>query len=291
MGKGLSDMQPIACSEDIHFYIDNAPPQEVSWTLRALSSTEWLSPQMIADKLYTEYGFRMQRDRTYSPRRLYDLGLAVQCGTGTKLRYSLSRLGVKLQGILAFDEGLYADLMHFLHYSRYDAKPETRKYLWSYRRCCEIVWSNNRAVPPQELAANVQSLMREEFPYLDFGARVGARFDATAAGRFYGWIRRLVPPPLAEQDNAPLERRIVSHYELILLGLDYVYLSRGYRYGDPVILDDALLDDLARVFFLDHQCCRHLLDLASKVTRTVVLRDTFAGTSVNLLQPYGIEDL
>lgn len=276
---------------DTHFYIDNAPPEEVSWTLRSLSSTERLSPQMIADRLHAEYGFRMQRDRTYSPRRLYDLGLAEQSGTGTRIHYSLSTLGARLQGILAFDQELYADLMHFLHYSRYDERPETRKYLWSYRCCCDVVWAEGRAVPVQELAANVQSLMRQTFPNLDFGARTGARFDSTAAGRFYGWIRQLTPPPFADQDKALLSRRTVSHYELALLSLDYAYRTRGYRYGDPVVLDNDLLDELAQVFFLEHQCCRSLLDLAAKVTRTVVLHDTFAGTSVNLMAPYGVENV
>ena len=284
-------MRPIDSNADTHFYIDNAPPEEVSWTLRALSRAEQLSPQMIADKLYAEYGFKMQRDRTYSPRRLYDLGLAEQSGTGTKIHYSLSKLGSEVQGILAFDQELYADLIHFLHYSRYNEKPESRKYLWSYRRCCEIVWAERRAVPAQELAANVQSLMRQEFPCLDFGAREGARFDSTAASRFYGWIRQLMPPPFADQGHALLKMRIASHYELALLSLDHVYRLRGYRYGDPVVLDDVLLDELARVFFLEHQCYRNLLDLAAKMSRMVVLHDTFAGTSVNLMTPYGVENV
>ncbi len=284
-------MQPLNSNEDTHFYIDNAPPEEVAWTLRVLSHAEGLAPQMIADKLYAEYGFRMQQDKTYSPRRLFDLGLAEQAGTGTRLRYNLSSLGSRLQEMLFLDQELYADLMHFLHYSRYDERPETRKYLWSYRCCCEIVWAEGRAVPTQELAANVQTLMRDRFSYLDFGARTGARFDGSAAGRFYGWIRELMPQPFVNQNNAPLNRRTVSHYELALLGLDYIYRSRGYRYGDPVVLDDSLLADVACVFFLEPQCCRTLLDLAAKVTRTVVLHDTFAGTSVNLVSPYGIEDI
>ena len=85
--------------------------------------------------------------------------------------------------------------------------------------------------------------------------------------------------------------RVRDQFELVILALDHVYRTRGYRYGDPVVLDDTLLDELARVFFLDHQCCRNLLDLAAKVTRTVVLHDTFAGTSVNLMAPYGVENV
>ena len=78
-------------------------------------------------------------------------------------------------------------------------------------------------------------------------------------------------------------------FALQLLALEQVYQSRGYRHGDPVILDDGLLDETSRVFFLDPTCCRSLIDLAARLTKTVKLSDTFAGTSVALLEPYGIE--
>jgi len=86
-----------------------------------------------------------------------------------------------------------------------------------------------------------------------------------------------------------MQKRTVSHHEVALLALDDTYRSRGYRYGDPVILDDALLDEVARVFLLDPICCRELIDLAARVTKVIELSDTLAGTSVALLAPYDIE--
>jgi len=278
-------------NEDTHFYIDNAPPEEVALTMHCLSASEAMSPQMIAERLYADYGFRMQKDRTYSPRRLYDLGLANQSTAGGKLSYTLTNLGTRMLNVMALDHELYADLMHFLHYSRYNGEQDTRKYLWSYRRCCEIVWSEGQLVPTQELAARIQGMMKEEFPHLDFSAREGARFDSTAAGRFYTWIKNLSPSPFPNDQHTDLQRRLVQHYELVLLALDYVYHARGYRYGDPVVLDTGLLDEVARVFFLDHQCCRELITLATKMTRIVALADTFAGTSIKLLAPYNVESI
>ena len=284
-------MRAVEGLEDTHFYIDNAPPEEVGWVLRCMSSTEQLSPRAIADRTRSEYGFQMQRDTTYSPRRLYDLGLVQQSSTAAGVSYTLTRLGVRLREIMALDPTLYAEVLHFLHYSRYDGRPETRKYFWSYRSCSEIIWMEGRVVPAHELAARIQDVMRQEFPYLDFGARVGARFDGTAAGRFYTWIRQLSPSPLPEGGDVTLRRRNVEHHELALLSIDHVYRVRGYRYGDPVILDELLLDELARVFFLELNCYRELLSLAAKLTRLIVSRDTFAGTSVTLQAHYGIENI
>lgn len=277
-------------NEDTHFYVDNAPPGEVAWVLRSLVRHEALGTKDIARLLYTEYGFTMQKDKTYTPRRLYDLGLAQRTLDGGKVGYVLTELGEKVRDIAATDPAIYPDLMHFLHYARFDGKPETRKYLWSYRRCCEIVWCEKRLISNQEMASRVQALMRAEFPALDFGAAKGARFDKTGAGRCYAWIKHLSPSPFPENDRA-LRLRIVRQHELPLLALSYVYSARSYRYGDPIVLANDLLDAIAQVFFLDPCCCRELIGIAAKMTKAVTLADTFAGTSVNLLVPYGIESI
>ena len=59
-------------NEDIHFYIDNAPPDEVTHVLRVLSVGNPLTPDEIAKVMVNQYGFEMQRDHSYSPRRLYE---------------------------------------------------------------------------------------------------------------------------------------------------------------------------------------------------------------------------
>jgi hypothetical protein len=139
------------------------------------------------------------------------------------------------------------------------------------------------------VAARVQAQMQMDFAELDYTARKGSRFDSSAAGRCYSWINCLVPAPFPQ--GKTLTYRILDRYELALLALDHVYRVQGYRYGDPVILDETLLDEVARVFFLDPLCCRNLLDLAARVTRVIALRDTFAGTSIKLLAPYSVQNL
>ena len=277
--------------EDTHFFIDNAPPEEVKYVLRVLSAGVGLTPKEIADSLKSNYGFEMQDDKTYSPRRLFDLGLAIQSREGGKTKYRLTERGVKLQNILDTDSALAVDLLHYLHYTGYIGAPHDRKYLWSYRRCCEIIWTSMRKINTSTLATQIQSEMREEFPQLDYGARQGSRFNSTGVSRVYRWLRELNPSPLDEKIGMSLLPRIAERYELAILALDYIYQSRGYTYGDPVIMDDNFIQQVAGVFFLDTECCRRLLLIGARVTQSVKLRDTLAGSSINLLKPFRIENL
>jgi len=111
-------------SEDIHFYVDNAPPDEVSHVLRVLSSENPLTPSEIAKIMISEYGFEMQRDHSYSPRRLHDLRLASQERQGPKVTYKLTGYGTKLQAIQAMNPTLAIDLLHYLHYTSYSSNPD-----------------------------------------------------------------------------------------------------------------------------------------------------------------------
>jgi len=276
--------------EDTHFYLDNVPPEELQLTLRVLPLEGGLSPDEVAGALESEYGFRMQKDRTYSPRRAHDLGLARQARLAGKLVYLLTPRGAKVQAIVGVDAGFGMDLLHYLHYSSFSGAPGDRKYLWSYRRCCELVWAASAAPPSADMAAQIQAQMRETFPHLDWTAKVGARFDATAAGRLKAWLRALEPSPLPAE-TGQLVPREVARYELALLGLDDLYRARGYRYGDPVLLDDAVVDETAAVFFLKRDCCRDLLHLAARLSSAVKMADTLAGPSVNLVRAYTVDDL
>ena len=277
-------------NEDIHFYVDNAPPDEVSHVLRVLSSEDPLTPSEIAEVVINGYGFKMQKDHSYSPRRLYDLGLATQQRQGAKLTYKLTENGAKLQAIQAMNLAFAMDLLHFLHYVGYSDKPQDRKYFWSYRKCCETVWSTQQLVRNKILASEVLSKMKEEFPSLDWTARVGARFDSTAINRIYTWLRALDPPPFTKTSK-DLQLRQSDRYELALLALTDTYRSRGYRYGDSVLMDESVVNQTAGVFFLDPSCCTDLLRLAARILPSIKISDTLGGASINLLKPFTVDDI
>lgn len=428
--------------EDMHFYIDNAPPKEVSLVLRILSMEEPLNTREIAEQLQREFDFTMQKDKTYSPRRLFDLGLAEKKEKNT---YILTHLGKKIQQIISVDPEFYNDIMHFLHYIGMERIPNYRKLFWSYRRCCEIIWNEKKFLSTTELASRIQVNMKEEFldaellekgvkisflaiidsvmavilkslvtkfPQLfniaskfraiDFNKRTGSRFNSEGASQVYSWVNTLAPPlygvqlnkeiikdlkeelispeklekldvllgmvqitkktleklkdkidtnklkslinklfnkddlkqdltklefddkqielilnyvglrgeysieeiyrslralnfndeeiniilshpKVTNKKNKKIFPRVVNRYELVLLSLHFVYNMRKYRLGDPVILDEMLLNEIAGVFFLDEICCRTLIEQAAKMTKMLSLSDTFSGTSINLL--------
>jgi hypothetical protein len=275
--------------EDTHFYLDYAPPDEVTNVLRILSHNNDLTPKGISDALRDSYGFNMQKDHTYSPRRLFDLGLAVQSRKGSLVKYRLSDLGSKIQNILGVDPAMAMDLMHYLHYAGYTAEPTKRKYLWSYRQCCKILWSNMKLLRYSDLASAIQLEMKEKFPWLDYGKRAGARFDNTAASRVAHWLRALEPPPVDQVDSALIPRTI-DRYEIALLALDQTYQSRGYTYGDPVIMDDEFLKLVSGVFMLDPECCKRLLGIGARINQTVKISETLSGASINLMKPFKIDN-
>jgi len=276
--------------EDNHFLIDNAFPKEVAYTLRCLSSQEALSANHLRARLASDFGYEAQKNLSFSTRRLIDLGLAVQqANSEGKPGYVITPLGERIRSILYDSPELYADLMHFLHYN---GDPSLRKLFLSYRWCCNIVWDQKEMVDTSAIVAEVQSRIAERYPGM-YAQRIGGNFNAGGVTSWKAWVVALTPPPFdrANPRERSLLPRTSDRYELVLLALDHVYCARGYRYGDPVILDDALLDEIARVSFLDPLCCRNLLDLAARVTRVIALRDTFAGTSIKLLAPYGVQNL
>jgi len=279
--KGTNDTRPE------HFYIDTSPPDKIRLILHALDSEMPLTIQEMEQLIVARYGPLEQKMRSEWPRRLADLGLATQQRIGGRLTYRITSLGQKVCELDTVVPELYPELMHYLHFSRYVGTPGARGYLWSYRQCSKLAWREKRIPPSADMASRVQSCMQAEFPDLDYQADKGARFDSTAASRWLRWIAELRPSPLA--DDRTLKPRIVNRCELVLLALDDTYRDRRYRYGDPVILDDELLDQIASVFFLDLMCCRELIDLASRTTRLLELSDSFGGTSIKLLEPYGID--
>jgi len=276
--------------EDTHFYLDFAPPEEVTNVLRVLSPNNDLTPKEISYILRDSYDFKMQKDYTYSPRRLFDLGLAIQNRRGPNIVYRLSDLGSKIQNILGIDSAMVMDLMHYLHYTGYTGEPTKRKYLWSYRQCCKILWQNMKLLKYSDLASAIQLEMKEKFPWLDYGKKAGARFDNTAASRVAQWLRALDPPPV-DKVGSTLIPRTMDRYEIALLALDEAYHSSGYTYGDPVIMDDEFVRLVSGLFMLDPECCKRLLGIGARINQSIKISETLRGLSINLTKPFKIDNI
>jgi len=280
----------MAQKEDVHFLIDNAPPVEVEYVLGCLDLNVAYPTEELRERILLDWGYSAQRNLTFSTRRLFDLGLADKARTASgKPGHVITKLGTKVREISSIDHDLYAEIMHLLHYASYDGSPSARKLFWSYRTCCEIVWELKEVPSASTIATEVLSQIAKLSPaYVNLPKKGGRFNEGGVSSGWKPWVAQLQPSPFASEGRALIPRH--SHrFELALLALNHVYRSREYRYGDPVILDESLLDELACVFFLDPICCRELIDLAARLTKAIKLSDTFTGTSVTLLAPYGIE--
>ena len=125
---------------------------------------------------------------------------------------------------------------------------------------------------------------------LDFNAKIGGRFNAVSAGCVSTWLRTLTPSPIARPGES-IQRRLVQRFELPLLALNYVYHTRGYKYGDPVLMDGLLIDQISGVFFLNDECSTNMLRMALRISSFIKLSDTLSGTAISLLKPYTIDDV
>lgn len=275
--------------EDAHFLIDNAPPNEVLLILQSLEANLAHSAEQLRLRLLSHWGYTAQKNFTMSTRRLIDLGLAAKSRTEEgKPGYVLTKLGSKVVELISIEPPFYPEVMHYLHYTSYnDQDPSSRKLLWSYRMCSNLVWEQRQVPPASRLVAYVQSSIAEEWP-LAYARRKGGNFnEGGVSSGWKPWIAQLEPSVIAE--SSLIVPRSSTRYELAALALDDLYRHRHYRYGDPVVIDEVLLDEISRVFFLEPACCRGLLDLAARLISDIRLSDTFAGTSVTLMAPYTVE--
>jgi len=280
--------------ENHHFYIDNASLQEVASALRVLSTDPGLSPAEIREIAIRDFYPKYQKDATYSPKRLLDLGLAA-CDHTAKPDYILTPTGLRLQSILESDQELAYELFHYLHYTGFAGHPEARKLLWSYRRCCQLFWSSGHDLDTKLVAATILSEAAERFPECLAGAGRQGGFNATAVQCVRSWLDCLrpspLPPPVPGKTKGSIIKRNLANPSLAGLALDDLYRDRKIRYGDRVTLDDSVIDALSGVFFSTSESMYAGLVETAKRLPSLTLAETLSGVAIGLQQPFSLFDV
>jgi len=278
--------------EDHHFYIDNASLREVATALRVLSVDRPLRPAAIREIAKRDFNYTIQKDATYAPRRLRDLGLALPDNTGGG-GCVLTAVGLRLQSILQYDQDLAYELFHYLHYTGFAGHPDARKLLWSYRRCCQLLWDAGHVISTRMVASTILSEAADQFADCLVGVGSQGGFKASAVGSVYSWLKQLKPSPLpaSDQPDAPIARRPLMTPALAGLALDDLYRDRDIQYGDQVILDDQIVDALAQVFFATPESVYAGLTETAKRSKNLRLVETLSGVAVELRQPFGLSDV
>jgi len=274
--------------EDAHFLIDNVSPRELEYTLRALDFQYPKNLEILSEELFSNWGYSVQSHFSNTTRRLLDLNL-INRADDKKSSFLLTPLGIKLRQILDTSPVLYSDLVHFLHYT---GSPKIRKYFLSYKWCCQILWERQELLGSQEIAAIIQSKIEEEYPQF-YQQKTGGNFNPGGVSAWKIWISNLEPGLFGTENSKSkqITLRNITDFQLVLLSLNYLYTDRGYRYGDPVLIDEEIINNLSEVFFLELNCCRSLITLAAKLPPGITLRESLAGTTVTLQKPFTILNL
>lgn len=269
--------------DDSHFLLDNAPPKEVLYTLLSFSRGSEYSNSDLIDILNEKWSYKAQRNYSNSTRRLFDLQLLDKNEAGL---FSITTLGEKVKEIHEFDNELFNEVFHFLHTTFYYFIENPRKMFWSYRKCSEYLWRNKKIITNQEISNHVINEIDSNWPNLDTSTR-GGRFNEGGVSSWKTWVNSLVPNPIG--DSGELVYRHTNRYELILLSIDDYYRKYKLRFGDPVVVGANVLDEISSVFFLDLECAKQLIIIASRLSPLLSKRDTYGGMAITLNEPYSIE--
>ena len=159
--------------EDNHFLIDNAPPQEVTYTLLCFCKKNVYSNNDLIALIQKNWGYNTQRNFSFSSRRLFDLGLISK---NKDNKYTLTDLGLKIKEIFEYDKDIYFDIMHFLHNTLYYSLNNSRKLFWSYRTCSDILWSGKKIKSNQDLSNEIVIKININWPDL-YSSRMGGNFN------------------------------------------------------------------------------------------------------------------
>ena len=270
--------------EDSHFLIDSSPPKELTYTLLSFTQDVLLTTSDLIVKLTTNWDFQPQRNFSNTTRRLIDLRLITKQSKNT---FKLSDLGKKLKDIHEFDNSIFFDILHYLH-NTYFYNNNARMLFWSYRKCSELLWTSKKISSNKNYSSVIVNEINHGFPDM-LNTSSGGRFNEGGVASWRAWLNSLDPNPIGSDGN--LIHRNVNRYEFFLLSLDDFYRRHQLRYGDPVVLSDKVLDEISSVFFLNPDCTKQLITIATKLSPLLSVRDTFAGMAISLKEPYSIERL
>lgn len=205
-------------------------------------------PQLLADLAADSY--------TINPHHLFwnlkvlrVLGLT-DVDEKTEL-WRLTRRGVYLRALAAWNLPTFYDMMHYLYYATWDfGDKDAAGFSWTYRTVANLLWQRRPTViDGKGLAAEVRDLACKEFD-LDTVSITDYAVDGV-----YNWLR-VLDPAFAWTDTKSRRRetnggRPACSPELFLLAVDYLYRVKGVLHNRPLLMDDDKTNIICRLCLLD----------------------------------------
>ena len=269
--------------EDKHFLIDYVPPLELTYSLISIKNNDGLSNKELSTFIEENFELPTQKNFSSTTRRLLDLGLVEKNNNN---EFYITELGNRINEIYHFDYEIFFDLIHYLHNTKYINNPLSRKYFWSYRSLTQYFWNHKELRSDKEMSEIVLADIQEKWPE-HFRETKGGNFNPGGVSSWRYWINQLTPEVINQERR--LIKRETSRYQLILLSINNLYRSEKIDFGNPILLSANIIDQIASEFFLKNDCVNNLINIAAQFSSALSIGDTFAGKSITLHKPFGIE--
>jgi hypothetical protein len=177
--------------------------------------------------------------------------------------WRLTKRGVYLRALAAWNPRTFYDMMHYLYYTSWDlGDRETATFSWTYRTVSNLLWQRRPTViDGKGLALEVRDRACQEFA-LDTVSITDYAIDG-----IYNWLR-VLDPVFAWTDTKSRRRetnggRAACSPELFLMAVDYLYRIKNVPYNRPMLMDEDKTAVVCRLCLLDP------LKWKSVVNRTV----------------------
>lgn len=266
----------------LDFHIRHEVTPERCWAvLTALSTGE-------------DYSYVTQADRQLTRLRQLEL-LTSQTG-----QPELTELGQTLIEIGQQKPNLIFDLLHYLHYARWDpAQPHLNSAFWSYQSYCHLLYDRQECVldlPFKEQTANELDIQIHSStlfgPYVAQKTRKGAvSISPNTLNGIQHWLAALTPPVI-EADTFSL--RYFCPPELLLLAIGYVYALDDTEAGVELLLTPEKRTALCKMVLLNPQALDRSLDWMMPLYPRLIQPGTRTGSygqSIRLLKIPTPEDV
>jgi len=157
----------------------------------------------------------------------------------------LTDRGLMSSYILFNHPALFFDLMHFYHFTLWDASnPDINHFSWTYRTVCKHLWDLTSApINKRTLLERVMADLIEQFP-----EESNVSLSSGTIRGVLDWIQKLEPPVY---DGEHFERRPFAPPELTLLAVDNLYIRQKVSYGELLALDDEMFKEIAILCLVD----------------------------------------
>lgn len=237
------------------YYLDNATPLEIEYTLLSIDWEEGLSKKEFQER-FLNRGFQVGKKFDDNFRRLVDLEIFEKKAS----KYYLTNLGQKMKKVLLLNKEVFFEIFHYAQY-RQSALDNGREYFYTYKIIVEFYTSTSHLGSTKELISQVIAILHDKY-----GTEKIA-IDARSISKTINWLGAMgsLSPIKGETRKKYIElRETLGYCETLLLAIDYQYRFKKIRYGFPILLDEEMKHAICHFCLLKEDLLDRYLNLLNE---------------------------